>query len=132
MARDSLGNFLAACSVSVDYALDAATTEALVIRRGLDLANEVGFSRIIIQPDCLVAVETLQTGGFSSMTAAPYYVDICFQATSFSRVEYCYCNRDANIAAHTLAREAVPQPRVWVDEPPSFIISSLINDVSVI
>lgn len=71
-------------------------------------------------------------GGFSSTVAAPYYEDICIQATTFSRVEFNFCNRDANCVAHCLAREADQNQRVWVDEPPGFIISLLVDDVTTI
>lgn len=55
------------------YAIDAETTEALVIKHGLALANEVGYSRNFIHRDCLEAIETMEGGGFSSTIAAPYY-----------------------------------------------------------
>jgi hypothetical protein len=44
---------------NVDYAFDAATTEALAIRFGLYLANQLGVNKVLIQSDCLEAVETL-------------------------------------------------------------------------
>jgi hypothetical protein len=64
-----MGQFLAACNEQVSYVIDAATTEALAIRRGVALANEMGFDRIIIQSDCLEAIETMHGGGFSSSAA---------------------------------------------------------------
>lgn len=52
-----MGRSLAACNKEVSYAIDAATTEALGIRRGVVLANEMGFDKIIAESDCLEAME---------------------------------------------------------------------------
>ena len=104
----------------------------LWLLRGLALANELGVNRIIIQSDCLEAIEVLQAGAFSSTSAAPYYDDICIQATTFGKVCFSFCSRDANYVAHHLAKEAEINPCVWVDEPPSFIVHFLVDDVTTI
>jgi hypothetical protein len=54
------GNFLAASNSMVDR--DAATTEALAIAHGLYLANQLGVNKVMIQYDCLEAVETTRGG----------------------------------------------------------------------
>ena len=41
-------------------------------------------------------------------------------------------NLESNLVANILAREVEDQPHVWVEDPPSFIIQCLIDNVIVI
>jgi hypothetical protein len=42
------------------------------------------------------------------------------------------CDQEANMAAHNLARVVLSfkESCIWVDEPPHFIIETLVNDVT--
>jgi ribonuclease HI len=130
--RDHMGSFIAACNEKVQYAIDASTLEAQAVSRGIALANQVGCSRIIVQSGCQQVVDTLQTGDFPSTAAVALFDDIYVQASTFSRCEFTFCNREANCVADWLSRETDSLPNVWVDDPPSFIISMLIDDVNII
>ena len=85
-----------------------------------------------MQSDCQKVVHTTKDGGYSTTAAAPIYQDIMIQATSFDKISYFYCPRESKLLARILAREAEDQPNVWVDDPPSFIIQNMIDDVIVI
>ncbi|OEL14975.1 hypothetical protein BAE44_0024010 [Dichanthelium oligosanthes] len=89
--RDDHGNFVAASSYFIDFALDASTTEAISLRNGLYLANEMGCNKLIIQSDCLEVVETMKDGGFSATAAAPIYIydDICIKLILFLMYLIC-------------------------------------------
>jgi hypothetical protein len=76
--------------------------------------------------------EILKDGGYTANAAAPIVEDLCIQATSFSKVEFSLCPREANYVTHLLTKEVDPQPNVWFEEPPGLIVSILIDDVSVI
>jgi hypothetical protein len=128
----SKGNFLAASNNKVYFASHAATTEALCLRHGLHLLNQVGWNRIIIQCDCMEVINVQKAGGFTPSAAAPIIEDMCIHATSFIRAEYEFCPRESNFVAHNLANECGTQPNVWFEFPMSFIVASLIEDVSVI
>jgi hypothetical protein len=54
------------------------------------------------------------------------------QAATLGKVEFCFCPRNENIVGHSLVKECVYQQNVWFDEPPSFIIPLLVDDVSVL
>jgi ribonuclease HI len=54
---DDKGNFLAANNNPIDYALDATTSEAMAIRHGLYLANQLGANKLIVQSDCKEMIE---------------------------------------------------------------------------
>jgi hypothetical protein len=105
----------------ISYEIDANTDEARAMRRNIVLANEIKCERIIIQPDCLQFIETIQSGVFLSMTAAAIYDDIYVQCSTFSLCEFSFCNREANFVADRLSRETDSNPNVFgVDDPPSF------------
>jgi hypothetical protein len=106
--------------------------EAMAIQRGLYLANQVGCNKLIIQSECLEVIEILQNGGYTASAAAPIIDDMCIQVSYFSRVEFVSCTRESNSVAHSLAKECGTQPGVWFEDPPSFIVSLLIDYVSVI
>jgi hypothetical protein len=54
-------------------------------------------------------------------------------ATSIGDVSFSHCLREANRVAHELARFCYSNYLScnWVDEPPRFLLDSLLNDVSV-
>jgi hypothetical protein len=54
------------------------------------------------------------------------------QASTFSKCEFSFCNREANGVADRLSRETGSLPTVWVNEPREFIVALLIDDVTII
>jgi hypothetical protein len=71
--RDTNGVLLATTHSFIEHVVDAPTAKVLAIREGLLLAQHVGCSRIMVQSDCLVVVETMKQGGFSATAGAPIY-----------------------------------------------------------
>ena len=74
-------------------------------------------------------VETTKDGGFSGTFTADVY-DEC--ATIWSGTKHC--SRDANHAAHELAKRAMVEKQncIWDDEPLSFILGFAINYLTVL
>jgi hypothetical protein len=87
VVRDAKGNFLAANNNPIDYALDATTSEAMAIRHGMYLANQLGANKLIVQSDCKEMVEVSKDGGFTAMAAAPIIEYICIQALCFTKLD---------------------------------------------
>ena len=60
--------------------------------------------------------------------------DDCYHiATDFLKVQFEHTYREANRVAHELARVARGSNEyVWLDEPPDFIVSLLLADVTII
>ena len=57
----------------------------------------------------------------------------CFQlAQSIGPTSLHHCNRETNLVAQNLARHAVSTNSsvFWIDNPPSFIVSDVINNVT--
>jgi hypothetical protein len=95
----------------------------------------VGSSRIFIQSDCLQVTKILQTEKFllpHQRWRASLFDDISIRTSRFPSCEFNFCNREANFVADGLLRETDSFPCVWIDDPPSFIVSLLIDDVSII
>jgi hypothetical protein len=62
------------------------------------------------------------------------HADILVQAGGIGKVEFMHCGRDANKAAHEIARNRLNSSIScnWVVEPPSFILQILLNDVTIV
>ena len=79
-------------------------------------------------PDIMV-VDTMMQSGFSSTSAAAIYDACSVLWSGFNEVSVEYFNREANKVAHELARNVFSSKYsgIWVDEPPSFILSTLVE-----
>ena len=60
------------------------------------------------------------------------YEECSFLCQSFSRVKFSHCPREANLAAHELAKFRDVDHGVWHGDPPSCIISVIANDVTIV
>ena len=102
--RDSSGSFIAAAARFIEHVLDAPMAEAMALKEGLLLAQQIGCNRLMIQSDCLEVVETMKQDGISATASAPVY-DECAQLwQDFVSISIEHCNREANKVAHEVAR----------------------------
>jgi len=102
--RDSSGSFIAAAARFIEHVLDAPMAEAMALKEGLLLAQQIGCNRLMIQSDCLEVVETMKQDGISATASAPVY-DECVQLwQDFVSISIEHCNREANKVAHEVAR----------------------------
>jgi len=130
--RDSSGSFIAAAARFIEHVQDAPMAEAMALREGLLLVQQIGCSRLMIQSDCLEVVETMKQDGISATASAPVY-DECVQLwQDFVSISIEHCNREVNKVAHEVARLAMASKLScnWVDELPSFILEALVNDIT--
>ena len=89
-----VGGFIAASMSFLSVVLDAPMAEAYALKEGLMLVQHIGCNRLIIQSDCME-----DNGGFTANSAAALY-DEC-------NITMEHCNREANQAAHNLARRVM-------------------------
>ena len=134
--RDSAGTFVAAAHSFIPHALDAATSEAAALRDGLllVLAQLIGCTRVEIQSDSVEVVQTMIESGFSATAAVSIFDEIAVLWKEFREISISHYNREVNIVARELARQAFVQhnSQVWIDDPPSFIFHHLVNNVSIL
>ena len=62
------------------------------------------------------------------------YADILVQAGGIGKVEFMHCRRDANKGVHEIARNCLSSSinYNWVAKPPSLILQTLMNDVTIV
>ena len=130
--RNSYGEALAGGAWPLNNLLNATVAEAMARRLGLQLLDEVGCSPIIIESDCLELINACngETDIWSPCTAI---LADCFQiAHRIGRVTFKFCPREANKAAHNLARLSFDSDSVFKCEsdPPLSVLVDVLNDVT--
>jgi hypothetical protein len=70
--------------------------------------------------------------GMSATASGPIYEECVQGWQDFGSISIDHVHREANTVAHEIAREAMASKLScnWVDEPPSFILEALVNDVT--
>jgi hypothetical protein len=76
----------------------------------------------------------MNNGGFSATSAAALYDECNIIWGGFQDISIEHCIREVNHVAHNLAKRAMQlkQTCTWVDEPPSFILDLLTNDITIL
>jgi hypothetical protein len=99
--------------------------ESLALKKGLSSANSLGYN------DLIESCTGEQTWWNECSTIFADIVDI---TSSFDKITFKYCPREANKVAHELAKFSFlnNQSCNWVDEPLSFLLNNIINDVTVL
>uniref|UniRef100_A0ACD5Y819 Uncharacterized protein n=1 Tax=Avena sativa TaxID=4498 RepID=A0ACD5Y819_AVESA len=134
IARDFTGKFIAASCKELHFVTDAMMAEAYALREGLSLAQLLGGNKFIIQSDNALVIETIEAGGFSATSSAAIFDDCRILSSGFREILFEKCQRKANGVAHELARHSflTHSDCIWDDEPPSFLLPSIINDVTLV
>jgi ribonuclease HI len=131
--RDYKGNFIAASSNYLPHVSLVSMAEAYATKEGLRLACERGCNNIVAESDSMETIESCTRVHQWSSDATAVYADCVDLVVSIGEVSFRHCLREANMVAHSLAHECfkVRLDCNWVDEPPSFILQPLLNDVTV-
>jgi hypothetical protein len=132
--RDYSGGALAAAHNFVPHLIDAPMAEAYALKEGLMLAQYIGCNLLIVQSDCMEVVQMMDNGGFSVTLAAALYDECNIIWSGFQDISIEHCSREVNQVAQNLAKRAMQlkQTCTYVDEPPSFILDLLTNDVTIL
>jgi ribonuclease HI len=132
--RDSKGNFLAASTTFLPSVALAAMAEAMAMREGLALANRLGCNNVIMESDSTETVEAFSGEDVWWGDSSAIFADCVDLASLIDKISFKFSPREANGVAHELARNSYETNSTcnWADEPPSFILSFLLNDVTII
>ena len=125
------GKFVAVSGKVLPYVATATMAEALAMKEGLVLANRLGCHNIIAESDSIETIEACAGGEMWWTDSAPIYADCVELDFSIEGVIFKHCPREANKAAHEIAKECFLNNIScnWDDKPPSFLLNSIINDV---
>ena len=120
--------------VYLNHAAVATTIEAMAMKEGLSLAYSLGLDNIEAESDSLEVINfcTGQSQWWDS--AAAIYAECVDLANLIGKVKFKHCNRVVNGVAHELAKFSFLNKHSgrWDDDPPSFLLGGLANDVIII
>lgn len=129
--RDFSGKFLAGRCYFYPHAANVVSMEAMAMKEGLILANNLGFQRVMAESDSMEVVNfcTGQTQWWDP--AAAIYAECVDVVTMIGKVDFLHCPREANGAAHEIAKYSFLNKFscTWDDDPPSWLYSKLVDDV---
>lgn len=134
MLRDFQGRFVADTTTYIPNVTSAAAADAVAMKEGLALANRFGCNDVVAESDSLEVIEACSGQEAWWGDSSAVFADCVDLAAQIGRVSFNHCRREANEVAHELARLCFVDIRScnWVDEPPSFILGKLINDVTIV
>ena len=110
----------------------SATAEAHALRDVLVLAGQVGCNRLEVNSDCMDVIDVMLNGGNTLGPATAIFEECSRLCHSFTRVVFAHSLREANMAAHVLARNVEGSLSFVCHEDPSgYLVSFLADDVTV-
>ena len=130
---DHQGRAVAGSSCVLNNLFERGNNGGNTVQKGLDLVECLGCSKVIVVSDSLEVIEAC-TGVVEIWT--PYtaiLVDIFQKAFRIGLVCFSHCPRNANKAAHNLAKLTYESKvaMYWDDDPPTILLPDFINDVTV-
>jgi ribonuclease HI len=134
VVRDYQGQFVVASTKYIPHVSSASMAEVIAMKEGLLLANRLGCNSIIAESDSIVTIDACKVGETWWTESAVIFADCLDHVASIGNVSFVHCPRDANKTAHELARKCFIDKNScnWDDEPPSFLLDTLIYDVTVL
>ena len=102
------------------------------MKEGLMLAGRLGCNSIIAESDSVETIDACTGTDTWWNDSAAIFADIVDICSNIDRVTFKHIPREANKVAHELARKCFIDKNQcnWYDDPPSFPLGSLINDVT--
>ncbi|KAK4438730.1 hypothetical protein Salat_0207600 [Sesamum alatum] len=95
--------------IPVNFKASSEHVELLAATAAVDLAREKEWLHVIVEGDCLSVINKLTTDGRDFSILGNLVEDIKKKASYFSSCQFSYIKREANSAAHRLARAANPR-----------------------
>ncbi|KAK8984388.1 hypothetical protein V6N11_029703 [Hibiscus sabdariffa] len=120
IGRNNQGLIMAACSFPHRNVADVFAAEAYACKQAVLFAKDLGFPRVIIEGNSLTIIKKINSDSADRSSIYPIVRDIKFLTQSFTSISFCFVRREANNAAHALARECrnYLDPRYWMEQAP--------------
>lgn len=130
VVRDYEGVVVGASSWQVVSLPDSEVAEALAMQKGLEFAKDMSFLNLIVESDALNVVSALNAHQQSSNYVGSIIRDCIGFKGSFRSLNFLHIRREANQAAHYLAKYALKNlDCIWVEETPPCISAVLAFDL---
>jgi ribonuclease HI/exonuclease III len=126
--RDEFGSVIAALSRTVNARMDPVTAEATAALHAVELCRDVGVQDLILEGDSLTVVKAIASRGQINHYFGQIIEDIRMVLRSRRSWSVRHAKREANEAAHGLAKEATRclSDKIWLEDTPS-CISHIVN-----
>lgn len=107
--------------------------EAIAARRAIIFAREHGLRQVVLEGDCQMLMQALQTGDSNSVLIGHLVADVRHHTVSFKRCSFTFVSKSCNRVAHALAQYAwnVKSFQVWMEDLPPPAIPLALKDVLV-
>jgi ribonuclease HI len=130
--RDYQGQLIAASCKYLPQVASAAMAEAIAMKEGLSLVAAKGCSQVIAEVDSMETIQACTGQETWWMEPAAIFADCVDLASLIDGITFCHCPREVNKVAHEIARECfrIKISCTWDDDPPSFLLNRLIDDVT--
>jgi ribonuclease HI len=121
--RDGDGQISAAKSASICANFDPAAGEALAALHAAEFCRDLGIPEVILEGDSLMVTRALEEKGENWLRYGQIVEDTKSVLRSFRQWRISHVRREANGAAHGLAKEAIRSgmDKVWMEEIPHCI-----------
>ena len=108
--------------------------EAVAMKEGLDLALRIGCNSVIAESDSSETIEACTGSETWWNESVAIYANIVGQVCNIGSIQFNHIPREANKVTHELAKKCFIDKIQcnWDDDPPSFLLSSFLEDVMVI
>jgi ribonuclease HI len=121
--RDAEGKVTAARSLTVQSKPTPVVGEAIGAFYAADFGRDIGVQNVILEGDSLIVVKALQTEAENLSLYGHFIDDTRLLLRQFRTAEIQHVKRQANQAAHGLAKEAVKDciDNIWMEDSPPCI-----------
>ena len=111
---------------------DIEEAEAVACRNAMELAIDVGFSKLIIEGDNVMVMSAVSSSSPNWSRLGVIYDDVCCLVAGLRHVVFSCIRRSANSVAHSLACYAnvLDEEVVWLEESPPPASEALLFDSS--
>jgi ribonuclease HI len=131
LIRDSKGKVYATASQVVDFIVDPVVGESIAALKVVEFCKNRGLDRIMVEGDSLQVVHSINKPGLNWGKYGHIVADIHEVLRFFRAWKVCHTPREANSAAHMLAKEGIQfvADRVWLDCYPNSIREIVISEL---
>ncbi|XP_042992296.1 uncharacterized protein LOC122318762 [Carya illinoinensis] len=130
--RDEEGEILVATREHMSYVTDGAIAESFALRKAMEVCRDLNFNNILFEGDAqnIVNVVNVETKDMTRYGSVIEDVNSLLKGREKWSVSFVF--REANEAAHVLAREALlfHSEIVWIEKVPDCIRSIIVKEKS--
>lgn len=107
VARDEHGNFLTVASWTLLHVSLAESAEIRAIRSGITLASNIGCTKVIMEYDCMNALEAIAHPEAYLGPDIPIITEATLVDLEFPAITFVHCYRKANLVVDRLAKHCL-------------------------